>query len=95
MMKSHIFYAAAISFLFLLVLVAREADCIGPVGRRFGRSVSKKYGVERSRQAHFYRRQTNPMIKSGNKVSQRVHDTCLVSEGTIRKAINKARQERL
>lgn len=92
-MKSPIFYAAAISFVFLLVLAAREADGLSPGGRRFGRSVCKKYRKERSRQAHFYHRRTNSMIESGNKVSQRVHDTYLVSEGRIRKQTKQDKKD--
>ena len=77
-MKSHSFFPAVTIVAFLIAIAVQEAHLVSPVGRRFGRSVDKKYVLGRSRTAHFYDEQISPLTKDEHEAAQQFYEYPLV-----------------
>ena len=60
-------FCVAVTFtVAILVLLVQEAHLLSPLGRRYGRSLTKKFRIGKQRRAHFDEREKIPYIPDGN-----------------------------
>lgn len=78
-MKSHSFFPAVTVLVILLTIAVEKVHLVSPVGRRFGRSLTKKHSFGRTGQAHFFDEQTDPLTSKDKKeAAQYFHQSPLV-----------------
>lgn len=75
-MKSHTCVPVVAVLVVILVMAVQEVQLISPLGRRFGRSLNKKYSPGRPLrpQVQYYRQQTFPQIENENGEGQHFYE---------------------
>ncbi|KAL9985035.1 hypothetical protein ACROYT_G007391, partial [Oculina patagonica] len=75
-MKSHTCVPVVAVLVVILVMAVQEVQLISPLGRRFGRSLNKKYSPGRPLrpQVQYYRQQTFPQNEDENGEGQHFYE---------------------